>query len=247
MKISSAFPVSPFARLACLLGALSAVSACSTGSEKSSGASGASGDFQRDFALEGRKLGPTGRNEYFVLEPGFQLELASDDGKLTITVLEETKQIGGVTTRVVEEREEEDGELVEVSRNYFAIDEATKDVFYFGEQVDVYDHGKLTGHPGAWLAGEKGARAGLVAPGAPRVGMRYYQELAPDVAMDRAEVVDLAAKLKTPAGEFKGCLKTHESTGLDKKESETKLYAPGIGLIQDEDLLLVRSGTAAKR
>ena len=204
-----------------------------------------SDDFQRDFGLANRTLATTGTNSFFVLEPGFQLELASDDTKLTITVLDETKQIGNVMTRVVEEREVEKGKLIELSRNYFAIDPVTKDVFYFGEDVDVYKNGKLTGHPGVWYAGTNEASAGLVAPGTPHAGMRYYQELAPGVAMDRAEIVDLTATLKTPAGEFKNCLKTHESTGLDKKESEYKVYAPGIGLIQDEDLLLVRSGKIA--
>ncbi len=209
-------------------------------------AGGSTDDFQQDFGLEKRALATTGRNPYFLLEPGFQLELASEDTQLTITVLDETKQIDGVMTRVVEEREVEHGKLIELSRNYFAIDPATKDVFYFGEDVDVYKSGKLAGHPGVWYAGVNGARAGLVAPGAPRVGMRYCQELAPHVAMDRAEVVDIAATLMTPAGEYKNCLKTHESTGLDKKESEYKVYARDIGLIQDEDLLLVHFGKVGK-
>ena len=196
-------------------------------------------EFQSDFGLEQLTFLDSGQNPYFVLEPGFQLELASDEGHLMITVLDETRKIGEVVTRVVEEREEKNGKLVEVSRNFFAICKQTNDVFYFGEEVDVYTDGKISGHPGAWLAGERGARAGRVAPGAPKVGAKYYQEFAPGVAMDRAEIVDVAATLKTPAGLFKNCLRTHESTGLDKKESEYKVYAPGIGLIQDEDLLLV--------
>jgi hypothetical protein len=224
--------------LACLASA--AFVSCHTESESSAAGGAAAQDgFQIEFAMEQRTFLAEGQNPFFVLEPGFQLELASDEGHLTITVLDETRKIGNVTARVVEEREEENGKLVEVSRNFFAICKQTNDVFYFGEEVDVYKDGKISGHPGAWLAGERGARAGLVAPGAPKVGAKYYQEFAPGVAMDRAEIVDVAATLKTPAGLFKNCLRTHESTGLDKKESEYKLYAPGIGLIQDEDLLLV--------
>jgi hypothetical protein len=117
-------------------------------------------------------------------------------------------------------------------------------VFYFGEDVDVYEDGKVASHPGVWHAGENGARAGLIAPGTPRVGAKYYQEIAPGVALDRAEVVDLEATLETPAGGFEHCLTTHESTGLAKHESEYKLYAPGIGLIQDEDLKLASHGMA---
>ncbi|MBK8180055.1 MAG: hypothetical protein IPK67_14470 [Planctomycetes bacterium] len=227
----------PHALTGLSLCAAAAFPACSaTGSDDS--------EFQREFGVEQRSLANTGRNAFFVLEPGFQLVLADDDARLTITVLDQTEQIAGVATRVVEEREEEEGELVEVSRNYFAIDPRSGDVFYFGEDVDVFEHGKLTGHPGAWRAGTNGARAGLAMPGAPRVGTRYYQEIAPGVAMDRAEVVDLRATLETPAGRHQGCLKTRETNALSENETEFKLYAPGVGLIQDEDLLLVSAGPA---
>ena len=51
-------------------------------------------------------LSSTGRNRYFVLEPGFQLVLEGKEGGkttvLTITVLNDTKMVDGVETRVVE-------------------------------------------------------------------------------------------------------------------------------------------------
>lgn len=224
-----------------VLAAFALLAACHAGSaDNVREADSISVEFQRDFGIEQRKFKNVGMNPYFVLLPGHSLELADGEDRLTITVLDETRQVGNVSTRVVEEREEEDGKLVEVSRNFFAIDVQSNDVFYFGEEVDVYKNGKISSHPGAWLAGENGAQAGVLIPGTPRLGAKYYQEIAPGVAMDRAEIVELAATLKTPAGEFKNCLRTHESTGLDKKESEYKLYAPGIGLLKDEDLLLVR-------
>jgi hypothetical protein len=86
--------------------------------------------------------------------------------------------VEGVTTRIVEEREWKGGKLYEVARNFFAICPRTKDVFYFGEEVDFYKDDKITGHEGTWLAGKNGARAGLIMPGEPKVGMRYYQEIA---------------------------------------------------------------------
>jgi hypothetical protein len=198
--------------------------------------------WQEEFGLSKRTLVPTGRNEYFVLEPGFQLVLESANAKLAVTVLDETQKVDGVLTRVVEEREWINDELIEVSRNYFAIDEKTKDVFYFGEEVDMYQGGKLTSHSGAWLAGKKRAKAGLMIPGEPRVGMKYYQEIAPGVAMDRAEVIRLDDTFDTPAGSFANCLKTQEGTALNPLEKEFKTYAPGIGLIQDENLLLTEYG-----
>jgi len=206
--------------------------------------------WQEEFDISERTLVPTGRNEYFVLEPGFQMILEGTNAlgqseKLAITVLDETREVDGVVTSVVEEREWRDGKLIEVSRNFFAICEKTKDVFYFGEQVDMIQDGQVVSHSGAWLAGENGARAGLIMPGKPRVGMKYYQEIAPAVAMDRAEIVSLDDTLETPAGLFSKCVRTKEGTALNSLEKEFKTYAPGIGLIQDASNLLTQHGFVA--
>ncbi len=206
----------------------------------------AKSEWQEDFGLSDRTLGLTGRNPFFVLEPGFQLTFAGGNEKLVITVLDETVDVGGITTRVVEEREWKNGNLIEVSRNFFAICSDTKDVFYFGEDVDDYKNGKITGHGGAWRADQPGTKPGLIMPGSPKIGMKYYQENAPDKAMDRAEVINLTATFDTPAGKFEGCLKTQESSALKPQEKEFKIYAPGIGLIQDADLLLTSHGFVEK-
>ncbi len=188
----------------------------------------------------------TGRNTYFILEPGYRCRYEGKAGHtLAITVLNETKTVDGIETRVVEEREFERGALAEVSRNYFAVDKTTHDVYYFGEDVDEYEDGKVTGHGGSWLSGKDGARYGLMMPAAPKVGARYYQELAPGVAMDRAEVVSLTEKMATKAGAFESCLKTEESSALESGK-EFKTYAPGVGLVQDADLKLVECGEPGK-
>lgn len=188
----------------------------------------------------------SGRNPYFVLEPGFRLVLEDDDAKLHITVLDETRTIDGVSTRVVEEKEWEDGKLTEISMNYFAICEQTGDVFYFGEDVDIYKNGKVVKHEGTWHAGTKGSRAGLIMPGKPQPNVKYYQELAPGVAMDRAEIVRLDDTCKTGAGTFQNCLKIREGSAIETG-TEYKYYAPGIGLVQDEDLRLSSYGFARDR
>ena len=209
-----------------------------------------SASFQDDFFLEERKLATTGRNRFFVLEPGYQLVLEGKEGdhvvNLTVTVLDQTRKIGGFDTRVVEERESVDGELKEISRNFFAMCTETKSVFYFGEEVDIYAGGKVVGHEGAWIHGEKGARAGMMMPGEPLLGAAYYQEIAPGEAMDRARIAATNETLATPSGIYKGCLKVQEENPLDQ-EKEFKIHAPGIGLIQDENLLLLRHGFVEKR
>ena len=203
-------------------------------------AQGAGRQGYRDtFTVDKANLTDTGRNTYFILEPGYRLVFQNGKDTLTVTVLGETKMVDGVRTRIVEERETEGGQLAEVSRNYFAIDRTTGDVYYFGEDVDEYKDGKVVGHGGAWLSGANGGRFGLMVPAKPRVGDRYYQEIAPKVAMDRAEVVSVTEEVKVPAGAFKGCLHTKESSAIEGGV-EDKWYAPDVGLIKDADFVLAK-------
>lgn len=194
------------------------------------------------FAVDKKDFVSVGSNDYFRLEPGYVLALEKGKIRLAITVLDETKLVDGVETRVVEERESRGGRLLEISRNYFAFNTTDRGVYYFGEEVDIYKNGQVVAHEGAWESGKNGARFGLMIPGRPVVGARFYQEIAPGVAMDRAEVASLDASIKTPAGAFKGCLKFIETTPLEPLARESKIYAPGIGLVKDGSLLLVEHG-----
>lgn len=187
----------------------------------------------------------TGKNLYFILEPGYQLILeglaGKDSSRLVITVLHETKKIGNVETRVVEENETVNGKTIEISRNYFAFCQQTNTAYYFGEEVDMYKDGKIINHEGSWIAEGKN-KAGVAMPGLILLGSRFYQEIAPTIAMDRAEIISNIETITTQLGVFKNCLKIEETTALHLSEKEYKLYAPGIGLINDEDLWLVKYG-----
>ena len=205
------------------------------------GAADRGSSWQEEFGISKCNLLTTGRNPYFVLEPGFELVLSGKDTKIQITVLEETKTVDGVATRVVEEKQWEKGKLHAIARNYFAICEQTKDVFYFGEDVDYYENDKVINHEGSWQAGN-GNRPGLMMPGAPKAKMKFYQELAPKVAMDRAEIISLEQTCNTPAGTFSRCMKVKESSAIELTLSEYKYYAPGIGLVADENVKLIKYG-----
>jgi hypothetical protein len=206
-----------------------------------------------EFSLASCNWANSGKNAYFNLQPGFQQVFEgkeeNESVRLEITVLDETKTVDGVTTRVVEERETVNGQLVELSRNFFALCGPSGDAFYFGEEVDIYRAGALAGHEGAWMAGTAGAKAGLFLPSRPLLGARFYQEVAPGVAMDRVTVVALNDSLETPGGAFRNCLRTEETTPLEPDALEYKVFAPGVGLIQDGGLLLVKQGflTASHR
>jgi hypothetical protein len=209
------------------------------------------GAFTQSFALQDCEWSNTGANPYFILEPGRRLVYeGEDDGvqkRVIITVLDATRpvtlDIGGesrtVVTRIVEEREFEDGVLVERSRNFFAICAPTNDVFYFGETVNIYEPGEPISHDGAWLAGRDGAQPGIIMPGRFLLGARYHQERAPGIAMDRAEHTRIGLTVDTPLGTFKGCVEVIETSPLEPGAESIKVYCRGIGLVVDDTVRLV--------
>ncbi len=185
------------------------------------------------FDVSKADLLPTGSNPYITMQPGRVLKLTHGIDTLTVTVLPDIQDVDGVRAGVLEERETKDGRLVEVSRNFFATDRNTGDVYYFGEDVDNYKNGKVISHESAWRAGELGARFGLMIPAKPIVGQKFFQEIAPKVAMDRVEVVSINETVRTPAGTFEHCVHLRETTPLESDVSH-KYYAPGVGLIKDD-------------
>lgn len=66
-------------------------------------------------------------------------------------------------------------------------------------------------------------------------------------AMDRVEIVSDSETLKTPAGEFRECLRTEEMTPLEPDAKDTKVYARGVGMISDGGLLLTEHTAAHTR
>ena len=174
-----------------------------------------------------------------------QLVFEGTDAKgktdLVITVLNETKKVGNVITGVVEEHESLNGKTIEISRNYFVFCKQTGSVFYFGEDVDNYKDGKIVDHESAWLAEGKN-KAGIMMPGLVLIGARFYSEIAPGVAMDRLEIISTTDTITTPAGSFSKCIKMEETTPMEPKAKDYKVYALGIGLVRDGDLLLTKYG-----
>jgi hypothetical protein len=211
------------------------------------------GGFTSDFGLEHCKLlVPDGGNRYMSLEPGryLRLEGFNEEGEFEekeITTLAQTlpvrmgpgRDATVALTRVVEEREWLDGELAQVSYNYFARCPDTNNIYYFGETVDHYEDDEIVGHEGSWLAGVDGARPGLAMPGTFLIGSRYYMELAPGESMDRGEHLAMNLVVETPAGAFQNCIMVEETSDLEPDEETLKIYSQGVGVIVDDHLRLV--------
>ena len=152
--------------------------------------------------------------------------------RLESTVLPDTDTVAGVEVLVLEEKDYENGELVERTLDYFA-QHKDGSVWYFGERVDGYEGGKVVGHEGQWLAGEGDNQPGIYMPAQPSVGMTFEQEKAPGVAEDRSKVVATDQTVTTPAGAFSGCIKTEDFSPLDNM-AEQKFYCPDVGLVREE-------------
>jgi hypothetical protein len=214
--------------------------------------------FTDEFPIEKCAFKASGVNPYFRLTPGRQAYfsnqrcVAAGDcdelEELWITVTNRTRDIQlredgvtrTITTRVVQEFETADGELVEISRNFFAVCQPTRDVYYFGEEVDIYEDGHIVSHDGAWLAGRRGAQPGIIMPDdAFLLGSRYFQERAPGVAEDRAEHVANDLEVDVPAGFLEDCVQINETTPLEPGSVSTKVYCPGKGLVRDGELELI--------
>jgi len=147
--------------------------------------------------------------------------------------IRKTFQVGGQTVEAltVEDREfNAGGELIEATRDYFAQDD-DGNVYYMGEDVDEYSHGKITGHSGAWLFGKDTQKLGLLMPAHPKIGDKFKSEDAPPITWEADEVISLSETVTVPAGTFQNCLKIKERAS--DGDTEYKLYAPGIGCVEE--------------
>ncbi len=149
--------------------------------------------------------------------------------RVEVTVTNQTKQIAnGIEARVVHDVVTEDGQLVEVTDDWYAQDKAGN-VWYLGENTAEYENGKVTTRSGSFEAGVDGAQAGVIMPADPQDGMAYRQEYYKDEAEDKAEVLSTDEQVEVPSGYFQGALMTKDLVPLEPKVSEYKLYARDVG------------------
>jgi hypothetical protein len=174
-------------------------------------------------------------NPFWPLIPGSVWRYVGGDETVTVTVTSDTKEILGVTAIVVHDVAEVAGIVVEDTDDYFAQD-ASGNVWYFGELSRNFENGELVDLDGSWKAGIELAKPGIVMPAAPAVDDVYRQEFFLGDAEDMAEVTSTSGSETVPGASCAGtCLVTHEFTPIEPDASEAKYYAPGIGLILEVD------------
>lgn len=182
-------------------------------------------------------------NKYFPLKTGTIMIYngTDEDGKSTsdiFTVTNDTKQIQGITTRVVNDSAFVEGDLVEPTADWYAQDDSGN-VWYMGEFTTDLTN-KKNPHEGSWEAGVKGARAGIIMLAEPKVGDTYEQEFAKGEAEDKGTVLSLNENVSVPYGTFSNVLKTKDFSKLEPDIVENKYYAQNIGEIKE---LIVKGGS----
>jgi hypothetical protein len=174
-------------------------------------------------------------NKYFPLKPGTIMIYngTDEDGKSMsdiFTVTNDTKEIQGIITRVVNDSAFVEGDLVEPTADWFAQDD-NGNVWYMGEFTTDLTN-KKNPHEGSWEAGVKGARAGIIMLAEPKVGDTYEQEFAKGEAEDKGTVLSLNENVSVPFGTFSNVLKTKDFSPVEPDIVENKYYAQHLGQVK---------------
>jgi hypothetical protein len=189
-------------------------------------------------------------NPFFPLTPGMtytydaesiDTETGEVESELNIVeVLEDTRTVLGVLSRVVRDRAWVEGVLLEDTFDWYAQDR-DGNVWYMGELATNYeydDDGNFIGtnNEGSWEAGVDGAQAGYIMEANRIVADNYYQEWYPGHALDQAEILSLDESVTISLGTFTGVVQTKETSELAPELFEHKFYAAGVGHILAHEL-----------
>jgi hypothetical protein len=115
---------------------------------------------------------------------------------------------------VVHDTVTEDGEVVEDTFDWYAQD-ADGNIWYLGDDTAEFEDGKVKSRGGSWEAGVDGALPGIMIPA--------------DPAEDNGEVLSVGEQVEVPAGHYTDALLTKDTTALEPKVLEFRLYAPDVG------------------
>jgi hypothetical protein len=181
-------------------------------------------------------------NPYLPFIPGSKwiYEARLEDGTVErneVEVLQETRNVNGVTATVIHDTVFVDGQLVEETFDWYAQD-TNGNVWYLGEEVDNYENGALVDHAGSWEWGRDGALPGIIMWADPSAHMNeeYYQEYYAGEAEDQGQVLSVAESVSVPFGSFEDVVKTYDFSAIDPDLKENKFYSSGIGLIKEVNL-----------
>ena len=106
--------------------------------------------------------------------------------------------------------------------------------------MENYEDGMLANNHGSWHADDPGAKPGIIMPAMPAVGQIYFQENAPDNEawdMGRVESTDTTETFASVS--YDNVVTVQDSNPFDGCDEEPKKYAPGVGEVQDNVMVLI--------
>ena len=177
-------------------------------------------------------------NPYLPYAPGMRWVYEGEsDGEVERTeveVLDERREVMGISAVVVRDTVYVDGEIAEDTFDWFAQD-ADGNVWYLGEDTHEYEDGEPVNDEGAWEAGVDGAFPGIVMPADPEVGDAFRQEYAPGEAEDMGEILEVGVSRSIGLGDYDDVVVMEHWNPLEPDVIEEKWYAAGVGVIYESD------------
>lgn len=138
-----------------------------------------------------------------------------------------------IDAAVFRDKDFENGKHAETAFDYFAqADDGT--VYYLGENVRNFEHGKAVDREGTWLLGKHTDVPGIAMPAAPQVGDKWHFEDVPGITTESDTVEESALRTKAAHRVFTDVIRVSEFT-QPEGELEYKLYAAGVGIIVSYD------------
>jgi Ca2+-binding RTX toxin-like protein len=189
-------------------------------------------------------------NEYFPLTSGSLFVYAGQEvddgeeedletGQRLVFVTDATKDILGITARVVRDSEFENGQLIEDTLAYYAQDDAGN-VWLLGESTTEYEYNRKGRvrevEKEEWLAGQDENLPGFVITADPEEGDRFYQRFQIGDEADEALVLGEDES----AGEIadilvEETLDVKEFSALEPDEFDIATYAENVGLVAQQE------------
>ena len=202
---------------------------------------------QQNFQVNFRSIAKP--NRYFPLAIGSKWEFGGKGEQVKLEILDRTKQIDGVTCVVLRDQVFVDGQLVEDTDDWFALDRDAN-AWYCGEEVKDYETfaddrpatPELVAIDGSFKVARDGAKAGIIFLAQPKLGETYREEFSIANAEDVSSVMstnyrygaDSELDRFVPAALARqlcngDCVVLNAFTAASPGKVERKYYAPGIG------------------
>ncbi len=179
-------------------------------------------------------------NPYFPLPVGRVLVYKGvRDGRRqidTVTVTNQTKVLEGITaTTVSDVATTLTGKLLEKTTDWYAQDKQGN-VWYLGEDTAAYLPNGQVDTSGSWTSDVHDGEPGIIMEANPQIPDAYRQEFLKGQAEDTAWITGFAGSVSVPFGTVHNVLTSLEHTALEPDVVDLKIYAPGLGIVQEQAL-----------